>query len=71
MSMFTELRRRNVFRAGAAYVVASWIVIDVAETLLPVLGLGDATIRMVVLCLAIGFLPAIIRSWAFDLTPRD
>jgi len=70
MSLFSELRRRNVFRAGAAYIVASWIVIQVAETLLPVFGLGDAAIRMVVLCLAIGFLPAIILSWAFDLTPR-
>ena len=70
MSLFTELRRRNVFRAGAAYIVASWIVIQVAETLLPVFGLGDAAIRLVVICLAIGFLPAIVLSWAFDLTPR-
>lgn len=70
MSLFTELRRRNVFRAGAAYVVASWIVIQVAETLLPVFGFGDAAIRIVLVCLAIGFLPAIVLSWAFDLTPK-
>ena len=70
MSLFTELRRRNVFRAAAAYIVASWIGIQVAETLLPVFGLGDAAIRLVVICLAIGFLPAMVLSWAFDLTPR-
>ena len=70
MSLFGELKRRNVFRAGAAYVVASWLVIQVAETLFPVFGLGDSAIRLVVLCLAIGFVPAIILSWAFDLTPR-
>ncbi|MEJ2257551.1 MAG: tetratricopeptide repeat protein [Woeseiaceae bacterium] len=70
MSLFSELKRRNVFRAGAAYIVTSWLIIQVAETLFPVFGLGDTAIRMVVLCLAIGFFPAIILSWAFDLTPR-
>jgi len=70
MSLFSELKRRNVFRAGAAYIVTSWLVIQVAETLFPVFGLGDSAIRLVVLCLAIGFVPAIILSWAFDLTPR-
>ncbi len=70
MSLFNELKRRNVFRAGAAYVVTSWLVIQVAETLFPVFGLGNQAIRIVVICLAIGFLPAIVLSWAFDLTPR-
>jgi TolB-like protein/Tfp pilus assembly protein PilF len=70
MSLFSELKRRNVFRAGAAYTVTSWLVIQVAETLFPVFGLGDSAIRLVVLCLTIGFVPAIILSWAFDLTPR-
>jgi TolB-like protein/Tfp pilus assembly protein PilF len=70
MTLFSELKRRNVFRAGAAYIVTSWLVIQVAETLFPVFGLGDSAIRMTVLCLAIGFVPAIILSWAFDLTPR-
>lgn len=70
MSLFSELKRRNVFRAGAAYFVTSWLIIQVAETLFPVFGLGDAAIRTVVLCLAIGFVPAIVLSWWFDLTPR-
>ena len=70
MSLFNELKRRNVFRAGAAYVVASWLIIQVAETLFPVFGLSDHAIRMVVLCLAIGFPLAMALSWAFDLTPK-
>jgi TolB-like protein/TPR repeat protein len=70
MSLFSELKRRNVFRAGAAYIVTSWLIIQVAETLFPVFGLEDSAIRTVVLCLAIGFVPAIVLSWWFDLTPR-
>jgi TolB-like protein/Flp pilus assembly protein TadD len=70
MSLFRELKSRNVFRAGAGYIVTSWLIIQVAETLFPVFGLGDSAIRMIVLCLAIGFVPAIVLSWWFDLTPR-
>ena len=70
MSLFDELKRRNVFRAGAAYVVTSWLIIQVAETLFPVFGLADAAIRTIVLLLAIGFVPAVVLSWWFDLTPK-
>ena len=34
--LFTELKRRNVFRVALFYIVAAWVVIQVAETLLPV-----------------------------------
>lgn len=70
MSLFGELKRRNVFRAAVAYFVTAWLIIQVAETLFPVFGLADSAIRMVVLCLAIGFVPAVVLSWWFDLTPK-
>jgi TolB-like protein/tetratricopeptide (TPR) repeat protein len=70
MSLFGELKRRNVFRAAAAYFVTAWLIIQVAETLFPVFGLADSAIRMVVLCMAIGFVPAVVLSWWFDLTPK-
>jgi len=41
LSFFHELKRRNVFRVGAAYVVASWLQIQVAETIFPLFGFGD------------------------------
>ena len=41
MSFFNELKRRNVIRVATAYVVASWLIIQVAETIFPVYGLGD------------------------------
>ena len=53
MSFFNELQRRNVLRVAAAYIVASWLIIQVVETLFPVFGLADAAIRVVVIVLAI------------------
>ncbi len=70
MSLFSELKRRNVLRVAAAYVAVSWLVIQVAETLFPVFGLSDAVIRGVVILLAVGFLPAVLSAWAFELTPE-
>ncbi len=69
MSFFSELKRRNVFRVAAAYIVSSWLLIQVAETIFPLFGFGDDPARMVVIILAFGFIPALIISWAFELTP--
>jgi TolB-like protein/Flp pilus assembly protein TadD len=70
MSIFNELKRRNVLRVGAAYIVSSWLLIQVAETIFPLFGFGDTPARMVVILLAIGFLPAMIFAWVFQLTPE-
>ena len=70
MSLFDELKRRNVFRIGAAYVVGAWLLIQVAETIFPLFGYGDAPARLVVIVLAIGFIPSLIFSWVFELTPE-
>jgi TolB-like protein/tetratricopeptide (TPR) repeat protein len=69
MSLFSELKRRNVLRVTAAYVAVSWLLIQVVETLFPVFGLSDAAIRAVVIVLAIGLVPAVVVAWAFELTP--
>jgi TolB-like protein/thioredoxin-like negative regulator of GroEL len=70
MSFLNELRRRNVLRVGTAYVVSSWLLIQVAETIFPLFGYGDTPARMVVILLAIGFIPALVLSWVFELTPQ-
>ena len=69
MKLVSELKRRNVFRVAAAYVVTGWLVIQVAETILPAFGFGDAAIRNITIALAIGLVPTIILAWAFELTP--
>ncbi|MEM9400890.1 MAG: hypothetical protein AAGA44_00240 [Pseudomonadota bacterium] len=68
--LFDELKRRNVFRVGIAYVVASWVLIQVAETLVPILQLPEWTARLVFVILAIGLVPALIFAWAYELTPE-
>jgi len=68
MSLYHELKRRNVFRVGAAYVVAAWLIIQVAETILPLFGFGDSPTRIAVILLAIGFPLFLLFSWVFELT---
>ncbi len=70
MSFFSELKRRNVLRVGAAYVVAAWLLIQVAETIFPLFGFDGGPARIVVIVLAIGFLPTLIFAWVFELTPQ-
>lgn len=69
MSLFAELKRRNVLRVGAAYVVAAWLVIQVVETIFPAFGFGDAAVRIVTIAFAVGLVPVLILAWAFELTP--
>ena len=70
MWIFEELNRRNVLRVAAAYVVTSWLVVQVVETLFPVYGVSDEAIRLVVNILAIGLLPVLVLSWVFEWTPK-
>jgi TolB-like protein len=69
MSLFAELKRRNVLRVAAAYVVAAWLVIQVVETVFPAFGFGDTALRVVIIVLAIGLVPVVVLTWAFELTP--
>lgn len=70
MRIFEELKRRNVLRVAAAYIVTAWLVVQVVETLFPVYGLADDAIRLVVNVLAIGLLPVLVLSWVFEWTPE-
>ncbi|NOR19540.1 MAG: tetratricopeptide repeat protein [Xanthomonadales bacterium] len=68
MSFFNELKRRNVFRVGIAYTVATWLLIQVTDIVFPRIGLPDSAVTLVIALLAIGFIPAIIFAWAFEMT---
>ncbi len=70
MSFFDELKRRNVFRVATAYLVASWLIIQVAETILPAYGFGGESIRVVISLLAVAFVPFLVFSWIFEITPE-
>jgi len=70
MSFWGELRRRNVFRVGAAYAVVAWLLIQVAGTLLPTFGAPDWVVPVFSAVIILGFPIAVVLAWAFELTPE-
>lgn len=70
MSLFAELRRRNVFRVALLYIVAAWLIMQVADVGISLLGLPDWTGRFVFLLLAIGFPLVVVFSWVYEITPE-
>jgi TolB-like protein len=69
MKLFDELKRRNVFRVGAAYVLLGWVVVQVTDTVSPALNLPDWTLSFVTWMGIIGLPFALFFAWAFELTP--
>ncbi len=70
MSLFSELKQRNVFRVAAAYIFGAWLLVQVVATIFPAFGFGDSTVRVVVIVFAIGLIPALVFSWLFEITPE-
>jgi len=69
MSLFNELERRNVFRAGLAYLVSAWIFAQVADLVLNSLKAPDWVMQVLLLFLGLGFIGVVVFSWAYELTP--
>ena len=69
-SVWGELKRRNVVRVAVAYAIVSWLILQLTDVLMPLLGLHEWVGRLVILLLVIGFPLALIFAWAFELTPE-
>ena len=69
-NFFAELKRRNVYRVAISYAVVGWLIIQVAATTFPVLELPPWATRLVLILTVLGFIPALILAWAFELTPE-
>jgi TolB-like protein len=70
MSLFDELKRRNVIKVAMLYVVASWLILQVADVLFEAMELPATGLRMVLAILILGFPLALIFSWVFEMTPE-
>jgi len=70
MSLFNELKRRNVFRVGIAYLVVAWLVMQVADVVINNIGAPDWLFQAILLVLGIGFPIVAIFAWAFEMTPE-
>ncbi len=69
-SLFTELKRRNVFRVGVAYAIVAWLLIEVASVLLPTFDAPDWVMKAFSSLVILGFPLALIFAWAFEMTPE-
>ncbi len=70
MSLFAELKRRNVFRVAIAYLIAAWFVLQVSELVLDAIEAPAWVIKVFLLLFGIGFPFALLFSWAYELTPE-
>ncbi len=70
MNFFQKLKYRNIFRVAVTYMVSAWLLIQVADTIFPRIGLSNQAITYVIYALAIGFFPTLIFAWLFEFTPE-
>ncbi len=70
MSLFEELKRRNVVRMAALYVIASWLILQIADVLFDALELPPVWVRLVLAVLILGLPLTLIFSWVFEMTPE-
>ena len=70
MSLWTELKRRNVFRIAAAYVVIGWLMLQVADIVLGFTGAPDWVGKALIAFLVLGFIPVLALAWVFEVGPE-
>ena len=70
MNFFGELKRRNVFRVAVAYLVVAWVLAQVATVGADAFDAPKWVMKMLIIFLAIGFVPALFFSWVYELTPE-
>ena len=69
-SFIQELKRRNVFRVAAIYVIVSWLLMQIGDVMFPALLLPEWTTTMLVAFLLLGFPIAVILAWADEMRPE-
>ncbi|MDH4020511.1 MAG: hypothetical protein OEU84_13015 [Xanthomonadales bacterium] len=69
MSLFSEFKRRNVFRVGAAYLVVAWLILQVADVILGNVGAPSWIFQVILVSLAVGLPLTLLLSWIYELTP--
>ena len=69
MSFIEELKRRNVFKVGIAYLVSCWLIIQMADILLENIGAPTWVLQTIFVLLGVGFFITLFFAWAFEMTP--
>src|SRR5213083_2739165 len=69
-NFFSELKRRNVFRAGAFYAASAWLLVQVATQVFPLFHVAEWMLRAIVVAAVIGFPFALVFAWFYEWTPQ-
>jgi TolB-like protein/Tfp pilus assembly protein PilF len=69
-SFFQELKKRNIYKVGAIYAITAFIVVQIAQLLVPAMVLPEWFYRVVVAIAILGFPLALVIAWAFEITPE-
>jgi TolB-like protein len=69
-SLFSELKRRNVFRVGIAYIVVAWLIVQVLDVMLPTFGAPDWVQKVLILIVGLGLPISLLFAWAYEMTPQ-
>ncbi len=69
MSLLSELRRRNVFKTGVAYVISAWVLIQVADIVLSTFDAPQWIMQSGIALSVVGFPVFLFLAWVFELTP--
>jgi TolB-like protein/Tfp pilus assembly protein PilF len=69
-NFFAELQRRHVYKVGAAYAVAGWLVVQIVTQVFPIFEVSALAQRLIVLVIVAGFPITLILTWLFDITPK-
>ena len=70
MSLFDELKRRNVVKVGAGYLLVAWLVVQAASIGFPAFDAPAWVLRVFILILLLGFPIAVVTAWMFEVTPE-
>jgi hypothetical protein len=70
MSLIAELKRRDVFRVGAAYAIVAWLLVEVASVVLPTFEAPEWVMKVFTFLVILGFPLTLVIAWAFELTPE-
>ena len=70
MPILGEMRRRNIFKVSLAYAIVSWLIVQVADVILPTFNAPQWVMQVIVVLLILMFPIAVLLSWAFELTPE-
>jgi len=67
-NLMQEMRRRKVIRGGIGYAVSAWLVVQIADILIPIYDTPDWVMQALVSAFAIGFPIALVVAWFFDIS---